>query len=136
MTQAGLLRCDDVSLWSVGSRHSAMLFSWASDAPLLLVGPPLSFFLSQDDINEAADEAEREGHPGQHVGVAVLSPGPLVRTHHGVDDGRAHHKHAWGRDQRIRGMGGGEGGRGGYSLARIWKMAVKKKRPPLTSLNS
>lgn len=23
-----------------------------------------------------------------------------------------------------------------YSLAKIWKMAVKKKRPPLTSLNS
>lgn len=82
-----------------------MLFSWASDTPLLLFGPPLSFFLPQDDIDEAADEAEREGHPGQHVGVAELSPGPLVWTHHGVDDGRAHHKHAWGRDQRIRGMG-------------------------------
>lgn len=82
-----------------------MLFSWASDTPLLLFGPPLSFFLSQDDINEAADEAEREGHPGQHVGVAELSPGPFVRTHHGVDDGRAHHEHAWGRNQRIRGTG-------------------------------
>lgn len=118
-----------------------MLFSWASDTPLLLFGPPLSFFLPQDDIDEAADEAEREGHPGQHVGVAELSPRPLVWTHHGVDDGRAHHKHAWGRDERIRGMGRRRrrregGGVGGYSLARIWKMAVKKKRPPLTSLNS
>lgn len=78
-----------------------MLFSWASDTPLLLCGPPLplSFFLSQDDINEAADEAEREGHPGQHVGVAKLHPGPFVRTHHGVDDGGGHHKHAWGRSE-------------------------------------
>lgn len=81
-----------------------MLFSWASDTPLLLFGPPLSFFLSQDDINEAADEAEREGHPGQHVGEAELNAGLFVWTHHGVDDGRAHHKHACGRDQRIGGM--------------------------------
>lgn len=81
-----------------------MLFSWASDTPLLLFGPllPLSFLLSQDDINEAADETEREGHPGQHVGVAELHPRHLLRTHHGVDDGRAHHKHACGKIRWVR----------------------------------
>lgn len=86
-----------------------MLFSRESDTPLLFIIPPLplSFFFSQDDINEAADEAEREGHPGQHVGVAELQPGPLVRTHHGVDDGRAHDKHAWGKMRGVR-KGGGE----------------------------
>lgn len=83
-----------------------MLFSWASDTALLLFPPVLlSFLLSQNDINEAADEAERKSHPGQHVGVAELQPGPFVRTHHGVDDGRAHHKHAWGK---IRGLRRGE----------------------------
>lgn len=55
--------------------------------------PLLSFLLPQDDINEAADETERESHPGQHVGVAELCAGTIIRTHHGVDDRPAHHKH-------------------------------------------
>lgn len=39
--------------------------------PLLFSPPlPFSFLLPQDDINEAADETQRESHPGQHVGVA------------------------------------------------------------------
>lgn len=61
--------------------------------------PPLSsrlrhsFLLPQDDVNEAADEAEGERHPGHHVGIAKLHR--VVWTHHRVDDGSAHHKHAW-----------------------------------------
>lgn len=51
-----------------------------------------SFLLPQDDVNEAADETERERHPGHHVGIAKLRG--VVRTHHRVDDGGAHHKHA------------------------------------------
>lgn len=94
VTHALLLCYWDVSLWSVGSRHSAMLLLGASKLPLLSSSLlRLSFLLPQDDINEAADETEREGHPGQHVGVAELRPGSIIRTHHGVDDRPAHHKH-------------------------------------------
>lgn len=58
--------------------------------------PPLclSFFLPQHDINEAADETERESHPSQHIGVTELCPGSIIWTHHGVDDRPAHHEHA------------------------------------------
>ena len=52
-----------------------------------------SFSLSQDDIDESADQRQREGHPRQDVGVAkgvcLHHPG---RTHHRIDDGSAHHK--------------------------------------------
>lgn len=52
-----------------------------------------SFSLSQDDIDESADQCQREGHPRQDVGVAegVCARHPLW-THHSVDDGSAHHK--------------------------------------------
>ena len=30
----------------------------------------LSFSLPQDDVDEATDQAQREGHPGQHIGIA------------------------------------------------------------------
>lgn len=55
-----------------------------------------SFSLPQDDVDEAADERQREGHPRQDVGVAegVYLRHPL-RTHHRVDDGAAHHEQAW-----------------------------------------
>lgn len=53
----------------------------------------LSFFLPQHDINEATDETEREGHPGQDIGVAELRASTVIWTHHGVDDGPAHHEH-------------------------------------------
>lgn len=81
--------CWDVSLRSVGSRHSATLSSggWGEGG-----GVRPSFLLPQDDVNEAADETERERHPGHHVGIAKLRG--VVRTHHRVDDGGAHHKHA------------------------------------------
>lgn len=52
-----------------------------------------SFRLPQDDINEAADEAQREGHPGQDIGVAKMCYGFLVGAHHGVYDRSTHHKH-------------------------------------------
>lgn len=52
-----------------------------------------SFSLPQDDIDESADQRQREGHPRQDVGVAeedcLRHP---IRTHHCVDDGSAHHK--------------------------------------------
>lgn len=52
-----------------------------------------SFFLPQDDVNEATDERKREGQPGQNKGVS-----PTLITfflaHHCVDDGTAHHKQA------------------------------------------
>lgn len=94
VTHELLLCCWNVSLWSVGSRHSTMLLVGASLLPLFS-SPPLllSFFLPQDDINEAADETERESHPGQHVGVAILITGSIIWMHHGVDDRSAHHKH-------------------------------------------
>ncbi|TNN71528.1 Heparan sulfate glucosamine 3-O-sulfotransferase 3A1 [Liparis tanakae] len=38
-----------------------------------------------DDINEPADETQRESHPGQHISVAELNAGSIVRTHHGCD---------------------------------------------------
>lgn len=52
-----------------------------------------SFSLPQDDIDESADQRQREGHPRQDVGVAegVCLRHP-VRTHHRVDDGSAHHE--------------------------------------------
>lgn len=54
-----------------------------------------SFSLPQDDVDEAADERQREGHPRQDVGVAegVYLRHPLW-THHRVDDGAAHHEQA------------------------------------------
>lgn len=54
---------------------------------------PGSFSLPQDDVDEAADQRQREGHPRQDVGVAegVYLRHPL-RTHHRVDDGAAHHE--------------------------------------------
>lgn len=52
-----------------------------------------SFSLPQDDIDESADQRQREGHPRQDVGVAEGAlPGNPLRTHHRVDDGSAHHK--------------------------------------------
>lgn len=52
-----------------------------------------SFSLPQDDVDESADERQREGDPRQDVGVAegVRFRHPL-RTHHRVDDGSAHHE--------------------------------------------
>lgn len=52
-----------------------------------------SFSLPQDDIDESADQCQREGHPRQDVGVAegVFLWHP-PRTHHCVDDGSAHHE--------------------------------------------
>lgn len=55
----------------------------------------LSFFLSQDNINEATDETKWESHPGQHVRIPKLCLAVLIRTHHSVDDRPAHHKHTW-----------------------------------------
>lgn len=56
-----------------------------------------SFSLSQDDIDESADQRQWEGDPRQDVGVAegVFLWHPL-RTHHRVDDGAAHHEQTWG----------------------------------------
>lgn len=52
-----------------------------------------SFSLPENDVDESADERQRERHPGQDVGVAegVRLRNPLG-THDGVDDGAAHHK--------------------------------------------
>lgn len=52
-----------------------------------------SFSLPQDDVDESADERQREGDPRQDVGVpeGVRIRHPL-RTHHRVDDGSAHHE--------------------------------------------
>ena len=60
-----------------------------------------SFSLPQDDIDESADQRQREGHPRQDVGIAegVCLRHP-VRTHHRVDDGSAHHEQTWGRGGR------------------------------------
>lgn len=78
-------------LWAVGTvrcRGKGLLNSPFSLSPLLTV----SFFLPQDDINETTDETQREGHPGQHVGVA--EPGAtIIRAHHGVNYRPAHHEH-------------------------------------------
>lgn len=54
-----------------------------------------SFSLPQDDIDESADQRQREGHPRQDVRVAegVRAHHPLL-AHHRVDDGSAHHKQA------------------------------------------
>lgn len=52
-----------------------------------------SFSLPQDDIDESADQRQREGHPRQDVGVAEgVGPRHPLRTHHRVDDGAAHHE--------------------------------------------
>lgn len=52
-----------------------------------------SFSLPQDDVDQSADEGQRESHPGQDVGVAEGGlVGEPLRTHHRVDDGTAHHK--------------------------------------------
>lgn len=85
--------CWDVSLRSVGSRHSATLSSRGLSSTTLSSPLRCSFLLPQDDVNEAADEAEGERHPGHHVGVAIIRA--IVRTHHRVDDGGAHHEHAY-----------------------------------------
>lgn len=55
-----------------------------------------SFSLPQDDVDEAADQRQGEGHPRQDVGVAegVYLRHPLW-THHRVDDGAAHHEQTW-----------------------------------------
>lgn len=55
--------------------------------------PELSFFLPQDNVNEATDERERESQPGQDEGVSVsiILIFPLW-THHRINDGPAHHK--------------------------------------------
>ena len=52
-----------------------------------------SFSLPQDDVDESADQRQREGDPRQDVGVAegALLRHP-VRTHHRIDDGSAHHE--------------------------------------------
>lgn len=60
-------------------------------------GPPqagLSFSFPQDDVDEAADQAEREGYPGQDVGVAEVCPRVWLGAHHCVDDGSTHHEQA------------------------------------------
>lgn len=75
-------------LWAVGTVRR----SPPGGPPPLSSRPRASFLLPQDDVNEAADETEGERHPGHHVGVAKLRG--VVRTHHRVDDGGAHHKHA------------------------------------------
>lgn len=86
-----LMGCQSMGLWAVGtvrccgkgSEYFPLFF-----IPLLL----LSFFLSQDDVNEAADERERESNPGQDVSVAEAYAGNIIWTHHSVDDRPAHHK--------------------------------------------
>lgn len=52
-----------------------------------------SFSLPQNDVDQSAEQRQREGDPGQDVGVAeaALFREP-IRTHHRVDDGAAHHK--------------------------------------------
>lgn len=76
----------------MGSRHSATLSSRGLSSTTLSSRLHHSFLLPQDDVNEAADEAEGERHPGHHVGVAEIRA--VVRIHHRVDDGGAHHEHA------------------------------------------
>ena len=88
-----IVRMSVSGLWAVGTVRCCG--EGVSVNHPLRFSPPcsrLSFFLPQDDINEATDEREGEGHPGQHVGVAELPAGAVVGTHHGVDDRRAHHK--------------------------------------------
>lgn len=67
--------------------------SWAGGSLGTLGWSDGSFSLPQDDIDESADQRQREGDPRQDVGVAegVLLWHPL-RTHHRVDDGAAHHE--------------------------------------------
>lgn len=52
-----------------------------------------SFSLPQDDVDESADQRQREGNPRQDVGVAkFIWPHHPFLTHHRVDDGSAHHE--------------------------------------------
>lgn len=61
----------------------------------------LSFFLPQDNVNEATDEREREGQPGQDESVTVrLTVIFPLWTHHRVDDGPAHHEQTFGRERK------------------------------------
>jgi len=76
-------------LWAVGTVRCSLI-GVSGDPSSLPVD--LLFSLPQDNVNEAADEGEREGHPGQHVGVAEGRTRLLVRTHHSVDDGPTHHE--------------------------------------------
>lgn len=76
---------DDTCRWSGGGGRRGLLGT---------LGPSSdSFSLPQDDVDEAADQRQREGDPGQDVGVAegVHLRHPLW-THHRVDDGAAHHE--------------------------------------------
>jgi len=84
--------CTQVSLLIL-QRGTDDTFSWAEGLLGTLGWSDGSFSLSQDDIDESADQRQREGHPRQDVGVAegVCLRHPL-RTHHRVDDGSAHHK--------------------------------------------
>lgn len=84
MSVYGLWAVGTVRCCGKGSPNHPLLFS-----PML----PLSFFLPQHDINEATDETKRESHPGQHVGIAELCDGCILRTHHGVDDRSTHYEH-------------------------------------------
>lgn len=107
----------------------------------------LSFFFPQDNVNEATDERERERQPGQDEGVSVsLTVVFPSWTHHRVDDGPAHHKQTFRREQERENYKNVDGvlqhGQvkwdliGKYSLARTWKTAVKKKRPPFMRVKS
>jgi len=56
-------------------------------------GLMVSFSLPQDDIDESADQRQREGNPRQDVGIAKCRrPRQPLVTHHRVDDGATHHK--------------------------------------------
>lgn len=96
-------------LWAVGTVRRSPLGGgvggrWGRGLSFAPLSSRLSrsFLLPQHDVNEAADEAEGEGHPGHHVGVAKLRA--VVRTHDRVDDGGAHHEHACeaGRKERSK----------------------------------
>lgn len=65
-----------------------------------------SFSLPQDDVDQSAEQCQREGGPGQDVAVAedALLREP-IRTQHCVDDGAAHHKQTWRRSRRRRTTG-------------------------------
>lgn len=66
---------------------------------------PALFALPQDEVHEAAEQREGEGHPGQHVGVAeaaalhlnaAVGEAPVqLRAPVGVDGGPDHHAEAW-----------------------------------------
>jgi len=75
-------------LWAVGTVRCSLMGS-PNPSSLSVV---LLLSLPQDNVNKATDEREREGHPGQHVGVAEGLICQLVRTHDSVDDGSTHYK--------------------------------------------